>query len=418
MSNRLIFHIDVNSAYLSWEAAYRLQHGEQLDLREVPSVVGGDQESRHGIVLAKSIPSKKFGIKTGESLFEARLKYKDLIIVPPRYDLYIQASTALHQLLLEYSPQIQRFSVDECFLDFTGMENLYTNNYSELACEIKERIKDELGFTVNIGISSNKLLAKVASDFQKPDNIHTLFPWEIKEKMWPLKVGDLFMVGRATEKKLHNLRIYTIGDLANADLDMLKYHLKSHGVLIWNYANGLEDSVVRKSNHLEMKGIGNSTTIPFDVEEREIAHKVILSLSETVGMRLRASENRCRVISVSVKTNQFLSYSRQRKLYNPIDSTKLIAQLAGKLFDEVWKGEPIRHLGVHVSELCNNEFYQVALFEDNNLEKLKAIDKTIDQIRMKFGSNSIIRSIFLHSDVKPLNGGIGEDDYPIMTSIL
>lgn len=415
---KIIFHVDVNSAYLSWEAVYRLQHGEQLDLRTIPSIVGGDQESRHGIVLAKSIPTKKYGIRTGESLFEAELKCRDLIIVPPRYDLYMQASSSLHEILQEYTPQIQRFSVDECFLDFTGTQSLYGDNYIELANVIKDRVKNELGFTVNIGISNNKLLAKVASDFQKPDNVHTLFPGEIKEKMWPLDVSDLFMVGRSTEHKLHRLGIYTIGDLAKADPEVLKYHLKSHGLLVWNYANGREDSAVRKSNHIQMKGIGNSTTIHFDVDDRATAHKVILSLSESVGMRLRASENCCRVVSVSIKSNLFHSYSRQRKLYNPIDSTKQIAQVTCNLFDEVWKGEPIRKLGVHVSELCHNEFYQVSLFEENDVEKLRSIDKVVDSIRMKYGSKSIVRSVFIHSDVKSMNGGIGEDDYPMMTSML
>jgi DNA polymerase IV len=418
MKNRVIFHIDVNSAYLSWEAVYRLQHGEQIDLREVPAIVGGNQETRHGIVLAKSIPTKKFGILTGETLMEARAKCSNLIVVPPRYSIYMQASTALHQILQEYTPHIQRFSVDECFLDFTGMENLYGADCVALAEAIKERVKEELGFTVNIGISSNKLLAKVASDFLKPNNVHTLFPWEIKDKMWPLAVGDLFMVGRATEKKLRKLGITTIGDLAKANVELLKYHLKSHGILVWNYANGLENSSVRKNNYLAMKGIGNSTTIAFDVDKRQTAHQVILSLAETVGMRLRASENNCRVVAVSIKNNQFISYSRQRKLYNPINSTRQIAEVSCGLFDEVWQGEPIRHLGVHVSELCSNEFHQAALFDQHNLDKLKAVDKTIDAIRMKFGPNSIVRSVFINSDVQPLNGGIGEDDYPMMTSIL
>ena len=303
-------------------------------------------------------------------------------------------------------------------MDFTGTHKLHGEDYLEIASVIKDRVKNELGFTVNIGISNNKLLAKVASDFQKPDNIHTLFPWEIKEKMWPLDVGDLFMVGRSTENKLRKLGIETIGDLANTDPGILKYHLKSHGQLVWNYANGRDVSEVRKSNHIEMKGIGNSTTIHFDVNERATAHKVILSLSEMVGMRLRASENCCRVVSVTISNNQFHSYSRQNKLYNPIDSTKLIAQAACRLFDEVWQGEPIRKLGVHVSELCQNEYFQVSLFEKNDVNKLKLIDKAVDAIRLKYGSKSIVRSVFIHSDVRPMNGGVGEEDYPMMTSIL
>jgi DNA polymerase-4 len=417
MKNKLIFHVDANSAYLSWSAVDRLQHGEKLDLREVPSVVGGDEKSRHGIVLAKSLPAKKYGIKTGETLLTARRKCPELISVPPKYELYVKCSNAMLNILNQYTPTIQRFSVDECFMDMTDMNNLY-KDYSDLAYEIKDKIKNELGFTVNIGISNNKLLAKVASDLRKPDMVHTLFPDEIREKMWPLPVEDLFMVGRATTEKLYKLNIHTIGELANHDIEVLRSIFKSHGILIWNYANGIEDSVVRKSNFISMKGMGNSTTIPFDVENRTTAHMVLLSLSESVGMRLRNSQNCCRLVAVSIRTNKLETYSKQRKIDFAIDSTKYIANIAYKLFDEVWRGEPIRHLGVSVSELCSNEFNQVSMFDDKDIDKNKAIDTAIDKIRLKYGSNSIVKSIFLHSGIKPVNGGVGEGDYPVMTSIL
>ncbi|SMC19785.1 DNA polymerase-4 [Clostridium acidisoli DSM 12555] len=417
--NRIIFHIDVNSAYLSWEAAYRLQHGEKVDIREIPVVIGGDEESRHGIVLAKSISAKKYKIQTGETIYNARIKCPNLVVVPPRYWLYMKCSSAMHQLLQEYTPIIQRFSVDESFLDFSNMENLYPD-YMDLAVRIKERIKKELGFTVNIGISNNKLLAKVASDFKKPDRIHTLFPFEIKEKMRPLPVEDLFMVGRATFKKLNNLNIKTIGDLANYDVEILKHKLKSHGEVIWNYANGIDFSEVRKSNHLEMKGIGNSTTIAFDVVDKETAHKVLLSLCETVAMRLRNSENCCKVISVSIRGSDLIFYSRQKKVVVPTDSTRKISEIAYFLFDSVWKGNSIRHLGVHVTELYSNDFYQSSLLDNFDYEKDKAINNVIDDIRLKYGSNAIMRSCFLHSDVKHMCGGMGdgEEDHPSMSSIL
>lgn len=417
MKNKLIFHVDANSAYLSWSAVDRLQHGEKLDLREVPSVVGGDEKSRHGIVLAKSLPAKKYGIKTGEPLLTARRKCGELISVPPRYELYVKCSNAMLEVLNQYSPTIQRFSVDECFMDMTDMDNLYEDFYS-LAYEIKDRIRDELGFTVNIGISNNKLLAKVASDLRKPDMVHTLFPSEIEGKMWPLPVEDLFMVGRATAEKLYKLNIHTVGELANHDRSVLQSVFKSHGNLIWNYANGIEDSEVRKSSFINMKGMGNSTTIAFDVENKTTAHMVLLSLCETLGMRLRNSQNCCRLVAVSIRTNKLESYSKQRKIDYPIDSTKYIAEIVYKLFDEVWKGEPIRHLGVSVSELCSNEFNQISMFEDKYMDKNKAIDRTIDKIRYKYGANSIVKSIFLHSGIKPVNGGVGEGDYPVMTSIL
>ena len=415
--SKLIFHIDVNSAYLSWEAAYRLQRGEQLDLRLVPSVIGGDEESRHGIVLTKSIPAKKFNIHTGETLYNARAKCPNIVIVPPRYWLYMKCSSAMHQIFHEYTPQIQRFSVDESFLDFSNMENLYPD-YMELAETIKDRIKNELGFTVNIGISNNKLLAKVASDFKKPDRIHTLFPDEIRQKMWPLAVEDLFMVDRATAPKLHNLNINTIGDLANYDLKILKNKFKSHGQVIYNYANGIESSEVRRSNYIEIKGIGNSTTIPFDVEDKDTAHKVLLALCETVSMRLRDSRNCCTVVSVSIRGSDMILYSRQKKLIVATDSTRKIYEVVCYLFDNAWKSNPIRHLGVHITDFCNNDFYQCSLLDDFNYEKDSKLNKAIDEIRLKYGHKAISRSCFLHSGLSAMCGGIGEEDYPLMSAML
>lgn len=415
--SRLIFHIDVNSAYLSWEASYRLQHGEKIDLRTIPSVVGGDEASRHGIVLTKSIPAKKFKIQTGETLFNARQKCPNLVIVPPRYWLYMKCSSEMHKILLEYTDKIQRFSVDESFLDFSDMENLYPD-YMELAETIKERIKNELGFTVNIGISNNKLLAKVASDLKKPDMIHTLFPNEIKDKMWPLPVEDLFMVGRASAPKLHRLNIFTVGDLANYDLTILKEKLKSYGSVIWNYANGIDSSEVRKSNYIEMKGIGNSTTIPFDVDDKEIAHKVLLSLCETVGMRLRDSQNCCTVVSVSIRSNDLTFYSRQKKLHVATDSTRKIFQIVCFLFDGFWNGKPIRHLGVHATGFCSNDFFQYSMLDTFNYEKDRKINKAVDEIRLKFGYKAIQRSCFINSGLSSMTGGIGEEDYPLMCAML
>ena len=411
---RIIFHIDVNSAYLSWIAVSRLQLGHTLDLREVPSVVGGDSESRHGIVLAKSIPAKKYNISTGESLYSAINKYKDLIVVSPNYNLFMKCSNAMFKLLNEYSPCIQRFSVDECFLEMSH----YKNNFMDIAEEIKNRIKKELGFTVNIGISNNKLLAKMASDFKKPNMIHTLFPNEICKKMWPLPVEDLFMVGRATLPKLHKLNIYTIGDLAHYDIDILLNVFKSFGHTLYNYANGIDNSQVRENKKLNIKGMGNSTTISYDVTNKDEALKILLSLTEMTASRLRNSNKLCNLLSVSIKTKDFYSYSHQKRIQMSTDSTELIFKGIKELFLECWKGEPIRHLGVRISELNDNEFYQSSLFEEKNIEKYRNLDKAIDAIRKKYGTNAIFRSTFLHSGIKPITGGNGEDDYLFMSSIL
>jgi DNA polymerase-4 len=412
---KIIFHIDVNSAYLSWEAVDRLQHGASLDIRTIPAVIGGNPEKRHGIVLAKSIPAKKYQIKTGETLYAARLKCPDLAIFPPRYDLYIRCSEAMLELLREYSPHIQRYSIDEVFLDYTHMEEHFGDPI-EAAHQIKDRIHGELGFTVNIGISTNKLLAKMASDFSKPNKVHTLFPAEVPEKLWPLPVEELFMVGRATAPKLHRFGIYTIGDLARADPDLLKKRLKSHGLLIWNYANGREDSPV--GDLPGIKSVGNSSTIAFDVEDRKTAHMFLLSLSEMVGMRLRNAGYLAQLVAVSLKTKDFFSYSHQRKLYTATDATNQIYGAAASLFDEMWQGEPLRAIGVRAGALVDGSLQQLSLFDPGNAWKERAMDAAVDKIRNKYGSNMIMRAVFLHSGIRPLTGGVWEEDYPMMSSIL
>jgi DNA polymerase IV len=418
MSKRIIFHIDANSAFLSWSAVYALQHGAKVDLREVPSVVGGNQATRHGIVLARSIPSKKFGIATGEPIIHAKQKCPGLIIVPPDYWLYMQCSNAMISILKDFSDRIQIFSIDECFLDYTGMEKVLGDPIIA-ANEIKERIKRELGFTVNIGISNNKLLAKMGGDLKKPDQVITCYPEEIEKKLWPLPVEELYMCGRQTAPKLYAMGINTIGDLARFDKDFLTYKLRSWGIMLWHYANGIEDSEVKPGGSIPyVKGIGNSSTIHFDVEDKNIAHKVLLSLIETVAMRLRNGKYCCRLISVSIRTSELRSYSHQKKLFIPTDCTNDIYKTACKLFDEAWKGEAVRGLGVRVSDLCTNEFIQLSILERNN-ERLRQMDQAIDSIRMKFGSRAVFRSTFLHSRLAPVTGGIVEEESNfIMSSIL
>ena len=412
---RIIFHVDVNSAYLSWTAVKQLQYGEtDRDIRLIPSIIGGDGEARHGIVLAKSIPAKKYNIQTGEPILSAISKCPNLEVYKPDYSLYMRCSNAMVELLKEYSPKVQRYSVDEVFMDVSH----FKNDYLDKAHEIKTRIKEELGFAVNIGVSHNKLLSKMASDFKEKDSVHTLFNNEIKRKMWLLKVSDLFMVGRATESKLLKLNINTIGELAQYDLNILKSIFKSYANVIYNYANGIDNSEVRSSNYIDIKGIGNSITAKEDIQCRDEALKVLLSLTESVAMRLRKNNSMCDVVVVSIKTNNFLRYSHQKKINFISDSTEEIFNEVTLIFDEMWNKEPIRQLGVRVTGLCSNEFYQRTFFDDNNIDKKRALDKVIDNIREKFGNESVIRSTFINSGIKPLNGGNGEEDYPMMGSIL
>lgn len=258
---------------------------------------------------------------------------------------------------------------------------------------------------------------KMASDFQKPDRVHTLYPHEMQEKMWHLPVGELFMVGRATKKKLYALGIYNIGELAQTDPELLHRHLKSHGYVVHAYANGLDDSPVRPLAP-KAKGMGNSTTIAFDVEDARTAKLVLLSLTETVCMRLRDADMLANMVSISIKSNAFTSLSHQMQLSEATDITKTIYQAACLLFDEAWAKEPIRHLGVRVSALESNENTQLTLFDHHKHEKMSALDASIDQIRLRYGKTSIIRASFLHSGLRPLNGGMPEENYPIMSSLL
>lgn len=411
---RTILHIDVNSAYLSWEAAYRIQHGASLDLREIPSVVGGDEESRHGIVLAKSIPAKKYGIHTGEVLWQARSKCPNLIIIPPDYSLYMQCSTALMNLLNEYSPFLERYSIDECFLDIT--EAVGNEDPLDFAHEISNKIKKTLGFTVNIGISTNKLLAKMGSELEKPDKVHTMFPHEIPKKMWPLSVKELFMVGRRTAPKLYRLNIFSIGQLAHADPEFLIAHFKSFGKVLWRYANGIDDSPVNPCGTVA-KGIGNSTTTPYDVDNEREALLFLLSLVETASYRLRSAKLLAQVVSVSIRKTDLSFSSHQRRLYTPTDSTENLFKTVRSLFRELWDGSPLRHLGVAFSSLCNDQFCQASIFEDGQIYKKKALDSSIDAIRFSFGSTSIVRGSFINSGIPPLTGGVVEN-FPGMRSNL
>lgn len=416
-ASRIVFHVDVNSAYLSWEAAYRLQMGESLDLRTIPSAVGGDVTKRRGIILAKSIPAKAYNIQTGESVGAALLKCPNLVLVRPTYGLYIRCHRAMLDVLKEYSPRVQVFSIDECFLEMTDVR-LGGRSPVEVAHEIRNRIRTELGFTVNIGISVNKLLAKVASDFRKPDQVHTLYPEEIEEKMWPLPAGDLFMVGRATKEKLERMGIRTIGEIARFDRTLLRIRFKKHGDVIWNYANGIDSNCMLETESDGVKGIGNSTTIPFDVEDPKIARLYLLSLSEMVGMRLRDKELTYGLVSVSIRHSDFEHFSHQKKLLYRSDSTDDLYREVCGLFDALWTGTALRHVGVRVSDLSPKSAQQLSFFDHPKALARSALDKTIDDLRLKYGNSVIQRGSFLHTGIQPVMGGVGDEDYPMMRSAL
>lgn len=386
-------------------------------------------QRRHGVVLAKSIPAKKYGIVTGEPIVNALRKCPNLVIESPDHRLYNQKSRELMQFLSEICPDIEQLSVDECFLDFTSIQNRYPSP-DTAARSIKNQIRDSFGFTVNIGISDKKVLAKMASDFKKPDLVHTLYSWEIREKMWPLPVSSLYMCGKSSTEALRKLEIKTIGELAKTDREIIASHLKSHGLLLWEYANGIDDSAV-VSAPSEAKGIGNSITLPKDVTGEKEAFHYLLSLSDSVAGRLRKAGQLAGMISVEIKYSSFKTVSHQMTLSPPSDISRVIYDASCRLFKELWNGSPIRLLGVRSSKLTDrSEPSQLSLFDFGQIsslpedspvrtdggslsaptrqsknspaspsrEKLAALDKTLDAIRQKYGDSAVVRGSFLDKE--------------------
>ena len=385
-----ILHIDVNNAFLSWSAVERLKQGEKVDIITIPAIIGGDEQQRKVVVLAKSNIAKQFGIQTGEPIYFARKKCPNLQVFQGDFKTYYKYSDALYNLFLEYTEKIERFSIDECFLDMTEYIPK-GRTLIDIAYEINKRVKEEFGFTVNIGISENKLLAKMASDFEKPDKVHTLWREEIENKMWKLPISELFMVGRKSIPKLQKMGIKTIGDLAKKDEKELIKNFGKYGKMIWEYANGIDLSEVNYKQE-KPKGIGNSITLPYDYSNIEKLEEVLLALVEQVTYRLRHHELLANVVNVQIKTNEFKVLSHQRKLDFPTDSTKIIQEMAKKLLKEIYNNIPIRLIGVRVDQLVEKEQRQISLFENTENEKQKRIDSVVDKIKEKYGYETITRA--------------------------
>ena len=394
----------MNSAYLSWTTIEELKNGGEVDLRTIPAIIGGDQKSRHGVVLAKSPLAKQCGIRTGEPVANAIRKCPGLVMRPPDHKLYRRYSNRLMEFLRTYTDYIEQVSVDECYMDFTEIAPRFASPVDG-ALEIKNEVCRKFGFTVNIGISTNKLLAKMASEFQKPDQVHTLFTWEIERKMWPLPVNELFWVGPATARKLRALGIKTIGDLAASDLDLLKRHLKKQGEFIWNYANGRDVSPFLRELP-QNKGYGNSMTTPSDVTDRETAEQVILSLTETVCARLRADGMEAACVGISITDREFRHGSGQTTLISATDTTLEIYEAARSLFDRLWNHSPIRQMGVHTSKVSPKGHYQYQLFDRGLHDKYARLDTAVDEIRKRYGEDCVQRAVFVGNRIPHMSGGI------------
>ena len=396
---RLVFHIDVNSAYLSWEAARRVAAGE-ADLRLIPSAIGGDREKRTGVILAKSIPAKKFGVRTGEPVAMALRKCPDLVLARPDFRLYEQSSKAFMDICREYAPVVEKYSIDECFLDMSGTHRIYPNPLA-IAHTIKDKIRDTLGFTVNVGIGENKLLAKMASDFEKPDKVHTLYLHEIPQKLWPLPVRELFTVGASTAETLEKARIRTIGDLAHAPLPFVQKIVGMKlGKQLHDYANGIDNSPVLAEPEAA-KGYSISTTLEEDVVKEEQAHRVLLALTDSVTARMRADGFKAYCVAVSIRSNDFKTRSHQRKLHDPTDISSEVYALCKQLFAELWDGHtPLRLIGVALTDLTKEEPAQISLFPNEKKERSRKLDQAYDAIHKKFGATAIQRGSSLQSNLK------------------
>ena len=389
MKERVIFHIDVNNAFLSWTAVYLLENGYKKDIRKIPSIIGGDERARKGIVLAKSPVAKEYGIVTAETIYSAKKKCPYLEVYPSNYEWYQKKSQELMEYLSKYSPIQEQLSVDECFLEMTGMKYLH-NDLEKLAYQIKKEIKEKFGYTVNIGIANNKLCAKMASDFEKPDKVHTLYQKEIAAKMWPLPIEDLYMVGKETAKILRSLRINTIGDLANTKIDYLKRYFKNQAEFLHNQANGIDNSLV-EINREKNQSISTSTTLPYDYQDLKKLEEVLLEQAQEVGRKLRNKKLYANTIGILLKNNQFTSFQHQEKLSFSTNKTQDIYEIAKKLLEESWKNDSIRLIGIKLSGLEETRKNQISIFEEEQeAEREDKVQKIMDNINNKFGHTTVI----------------------------
>ena len=385
---RIIMHIDVNNAFLSWTAVDLLKKGHKIDIRREYAIIGGDESKRRGIVLAKSIPAKKRGVKTAETIYSARKKCPYLNIYPPNRSLYVNMSKSLFDLLRKYTNDIEIVSIDECFLDYTPIKNKYGDPLS-FAHRIKNEVYNTLGFTVNVGIANNKLCAKMASDFSKPNKVHTLYEYEVKEKMWPLDVGDLYGIGKSSTIKLKNLKINTIGELANTKKEVLYPYFKNQTNHIIDIANGIDnDEVVSEIS--DPKCISTSETLLYDYDDIEEINKELKKMSLKLSDEIKKEKKYCYTIAIITKDMYFKSSTKQTKLKNCTDDDKIIYEVSTKLFKEHWNNIPIRLLGIRLDNLTDNNDYQISLFEkvEDKIDN-ENLNKTIDLLRKKYGNNVI-----------------------------
>ena len=388
---KIIMHIDVNNAFLSWTAVLLLKQGYPYDIRKTYAVIGNEDNKRHSIVLAKSTPIKRLGVVTAEPIFMARKKCPTLKVYKPNYKWYKKMSDALFTLISKYTPDIQKMSIDECFLDYGPIKHLYGDEV-KFAYKLKNEIKNTLGFTVNIGIANSKLCAKMASDFSKPDKVHTLYEYEIAKKMKPLPINDLFFVGKKTAEKLRKLNINTIGDLSKCTYDFLYPYFKNQSQKLIEAANGIDNSIIERDKTVT-KGISNSTTLNHNLIYKEEVEEILGAISENLCSQLRKEKRYATVVRVQLKDASFQNYTHQTTLKNATNSTSKIFEIAKQLLKEMWKEEPIRLVGLALDGITHELSYQPSIFDNvEEVSKNKDLDDALDKIKDRFGKDIITKA--------------------------
>ena len=406
MKDRCILHIDMNNFFATVECRGR------DDLVGRPVAVGGDAEARHGIILAKNYEAKSYGIRTGESILEAKKKCPKLVILPAHYDEYIKVSRAARAIYSDYTNLIESFGIDECWIDVTDSEYLFGGG-ERIADEIRGRIKRELGVTVSVGVSFNKVFAKLGSDMKKPDATTVISRENFKSTVWVLPAEDLLFVGRATKRRLNTLGIYTIGDLATADSELLLRFMGKNGIMLQNFALGRDNApVLRNEAAYPVKSVGNSTTAPRDIKTEREAEIVFAVLCESVAVRLRAEGKKCTTVRISVRSSDLSWFSKQCRV-DATFSEREIYRAAVGLYRESFKGGAVRSLGVCGADLCPERDEQISIFEGETVgrARLEVLERTADTIRSRFGKYAIRRGLMLED--KTLSGFCPYDEHTV-----
>ena len=405
---RIILHSDCNSFYASVEC---LHHPE---IREKPVAVGGDIEQRHGIILAKNQLAKQFHVSTGEAIWQAKQKCPELIVLPPNFPLYLRFSRLARDIYLDYSNRVEPFGLDEAWLDITSSEN-QKDKGERTAQEIRKRIREELGITVSIGVSYNKIFAKLGSDYQKPDAVTLITKENYRQIAWPLPLSDLLYVGPATKRKLNGFGVHTIGELAQTPVEILRSKFGKIGDVLWCFSNGLDSSPVADfQNQPVVKSIGNSTTAPRDLEMDEDVKMILYVLADSVARRLREQGLKGRTIHISVRDNSLFSFTRQKSLLSYTNLTGEIAGEALSLFREHYRWKrPVRSVGISVSDLAADTIYsQTSLFCDEvKREKVERLDKALDRLKARFGTFAVQPAVLLKD--RKLSGFDPKNDHII-----